>query len=133
MKRKFQATEQEFVRRIGLWYLKGVVWQSGSVTNILERDIVFRTMLTRGFVRQGIDTDKDSSLILESRILITQELIHKASEFLKNNCSIESPSAKDIDNILLVWLGPTSEEFNKQNQEGMHKVGLNQLVDIFEG
>lgn len=127
LKKEFKKTELELYKRIGLWYLKGVVWESGSISRVLDRDIAFHAMLAHRHVRQGIDTDKDAQLIVESRIIITQELIQKASAYLKEKDCSKIPTSYDIDKILLVWLGPTREAFERQNQE--NSTGLDKMVD----
>lgn len=101
--------EKEHARTVGLWYLKGIVYECGSVTDILERDLMLQAMMVRGYVREGKDTDKGARFLLDCRIEITSELVSKAFDHLKQSRQTTDavPTSNEIDQLLMSWLGPT--------------------------
>jgi len=104
--------EKEHARTVGIWHLKGIVYECGSVTDLLERDSILQSMMVRGYVREGKDTDKGARFLLECRIEITRELVAKAFDHLKQSRQKTDavPTSNEIDQLLMSWLGPTKTE-----------------------
>lgn len=124
--------EKEHARNVGLWYLKGIVYECGSVTDILERDSMLQAMMVRGYVREGKDTDKGARFLLDCRIEITRELVAKAFDHLKQSRQTTDavPTSNEIDQLLMSWLGPTKTELLYDTSVAMKKSGIkNDLGD----
>ena len=123
--------EKEHARTVGLWYLKGIVYECGSVTDILERDSMLQAMMVRGYVREGKDTDKGARFLLDCRIEITSELVSKAFDHLKQSRQTTDavPTSNEIDQLLMSWLGPTKTKLTDDTSVAIKQSGINKLYE----
>lgn len=129
--RKWQKYESAWQRKVGLWYMKGVVFEGGSVTDLLRRDTMFRRMINRGHVVEGIDTDPGAKKLLERRIELAQELVRQADLYFRERNG-RQPSFKEIDRILIDWLGPSKNSLYSQTMNDLYDSGLAEMVAKIE-
>jgi hypothetical protein len=117
--------EKEHARTVGIWHLKGIVYECGSVTDLLERDSMLQAMMVRGIVREGKDTDEGARFLLDCRIEITRELVAKAFDHLKQSRQKTDavPTSNEIDQLLMTWLGPTKTELLYDTSVALKKSG----------
>jgi len=123
--------EKEHARTVGIWHLKGIVYECGSVTDLLERDSMLQSMMVRGYVREGKDTDKGARFLLDCRIEITRELVAKAFDHLKQSRQTTDavPTSNEIDQLLMSWLGPTKTKLTDDTSVANKQSGINKLYE----
>jgi len=126
-----KKSKKKHGRDIALWYLKGVVYEGGSVTHVLEYDLILNNAMERGHVREGIDTDKGGKFLLKCRIELVQELVKKASIYLSKggNEKETNPSPAQIDQILLEWLGPTKTKLSQEISGALAKSDASYMTE----
>ena len=134
LNKQFIKTKKGHARKAGLWYLKGIVYECGSVTDVLQIDSMLQGMMARGYVREGIDTDEGARFLLDCRIELARELVAKASAHLRQsrNTKDAGPTSNEIDKLLLTWLGPTKAMLMDDTSDSMKKSGINRLTEKWQ-
>jgi len=128
---KWKKYDAERVKRLGLWYLKGIVYEGGSVTEILRRDTLLLSMMIRGKNRGGIDADAANKEIVERRIEKTKELIEQAEIYIRKQAKCQ-PTSQEIDQVLINMLGPTKEKLYQETSKEMKESGLTKMMTDYE-
>jgi len=128
---KWKKYDAERVKRLGLWYLKGIVYEGGSVTEILRRDTLLLSMMIRGKNRGGIDADAANKEIVERRIEKTKELIEQAEIYIRKQAKCQ-PTSQKIDQVLINMLGPTKEKLYQETSKEMKESGLTKMMTDYE-
>jgi len=128
---KWKKYDSERVKRLGLWYLKGIVYEGGSVTEIMLRDTLLLSMMIRGKKRGGIDADVATKEIVERRIEKTKELIEQAEIYIRKQAN-RKPTTQEIDQVLIDMLGPTKEKLYQETSKEMKESGLTKMMTDYE-